>query len=213
MQKGAETIATLVRKIEEEARRRAEELLKEKRSQVKKALEEARKKAEEEKMAALDKAKVKAKLEKDLILRKARSEARWMRLTAREELIERVFRRAEKEFKESIKDKQTYARVLSGLIEEAAVELGGGTLTVSLDARGLEVLSPEVLRRIAKSVKKRVKVLTVLELSRKPINAVGVVVRSKDGSVEVNNTLEARMRRLREVLRPQVARILFSERI
>jgi vacuolar-type H+-ATPase subunit E/Vma4 len=209
----AETAAVLVRKIEEEAKRKAEEILKERRKQARKALEEARKRAEDRRRALLNEARARAESEKEIILRKARSEARWMKLTAREELIDRVFKLAEDELEEAIKDRRVYARVLRGLVEEAAVELGGGSLMVLTDASGLKVLKPKELRRIAEHVEKKVRAPTKLELSSQPIDTAGVIVRSGDGSVEVNNTLQARMRRLKEALRPQIAKILFSERI
>ena len=44
-----------------------------------------------------------------------------------------------------------------------------------------------------------------------PIDAIGgVILKTADGSVEVNNTIDARLERYKSVLRSEVAEILFK---
>ena len=44
-----------------------------------------------------------------------------------------------------------------------------------------------------------------------PIDAIGgVILKTADGSVEVNNTIEARLERFKSILRSEVAEILFK---
>ncbi|HMK32735.1 MAG TPA: V-type ATP synthase subunit E family protein, partial [Nitrosopumilaceae archaeon] len=67
-----------------------------------------------------------------------------------------------------------------------------------------------VLNSIAEEVFKETGNDTTLKLGGTIDTIGGVNIKTEDGNVEVNNTIEARMERFRSLLRIEVAKILFE---
>ncbi len=73
------------------------------------------------------------------------------------------------------------------------------------------LLPKDTLASLSKKISETTKKKTTLSLSEKTIATIGgVIVRSKDGAIEADNTFESRTGRLRSELRFKVAEILFG---
>lgn len=182
-------------------------------------------KAEEENKSILEKGQKEALLEKDKILEDAQKQSnmkyqqliseakmnsRRMELEAREEIIEESFKKAEDKLKEiASSNTAEYKESLKKIITEAATEIGGGDLLVLLketdDAKikdQIEVIAQDVTTKTGKQ--------TALEFGENIKTIGGAIVKTKNGEIEVNNTIEARMLRYKKDLRSKVAAVLFK---
>jgi V/A-type H+-transporting ATPase subunit E len=200
VERGAQLI---VQDIVQEARRRAEEILerarKEASSLLREAEEEGKRRAEE----LLGRAREEGRLLYEERMARGRVEARKELLAKKEELIEEVFRRAEERLRKHVSSRE-YERDLLRMTVEACRRLGSEEVVVEANAADLKRL-----REMEGELRKRLEGIRVS--LGKPVEALGGVrVRSADGRVELDETLESRMRREREALRVLVARILFE---
>jgi len=154
------------------------------------------------------------------------------------EVFENAKKRIKKVKGEGFKGK-SYREILAGLVKEAAISISspltaGETATgepaenavkereseESEESEELEVLvseedanfvSQSLLDKISAEISKEEGIKIHLSLSTERIKASGgVIVRRKDGKVEVNNTFEKRMERFMPILRENVARILWK---
>lgn len=182
-------------------------------------------KAEEENKLILDKGQNEALLEKEHILEDAKKQSnmkyqqliseakmnsRRMELEAREEIIEDAFKKAEDKLKEiASSDAAEYKESLKKIITEAATEIGGGELMVLLKDSDVTKIR-DTLPAIAQDVATKTGKQTALELGENIKTIGGAVVRTKNGEIEVNNTIEARMSRFKKDLRSKVAAVLFK---
>ena len=62
---------------------------------------------------------------------------------------------------------------------------------------------------IEKDIEKSTGTKTTLEIGENIDTIGGAIVKTKNGEIEVNNTIEARMLRFKKVLRSEVAKVLF----
>jgi V/A-type H+/Na+-transporting ATPase subunit E len=182
-------------------------------------------KAEEKNNSILDKGQKEALLEKEKILEdankqsnmkyqqlisEAKMNSRRMELEAREEIIELAFKNAEEKLNEiASSDATEYKQSLKNIITEAATEIGGGELLVHIKESDVAKIK-DLLPSIAQDVTGKTGNITTLEISEN-INPIGgAVVKTKNGEIEVNNTIEARMLRFKKDLRSKVAAVLFQ---
>jgi V/A-type H+-transporting ATPase subunit E len=200
VERGAQLI---VQDIVQEARRRAEEILerarKEASSLLREAEEEGKRRAEE----LLGRAREEGRLLYEERMARGRVEARKELLAKKEELIEEVFRRAEERLRKHVSSRE-YEKDLLRMTVEACRRLGSEEVVVEASARDLKRL-----KEMEGELKKRLEGIRV-SLGEPVETLGGVRVRSADGKVELDETLESRMRREREALRVEVARILFE---
>lgn len=199
-----ENIDKIIKKISEKSDAEADEILKEARVRADEIISEAQKKASEIKMEIVEKGERDSERERQRIIANAKLQSRKARLEAQEDVIREAFERAENELKK-ITQSNKYPSVLASLIKEAqgAVE---GDVEVLVRKDDLGILTKEYLNKLSEDTK------SLVELSQDYIDTVGgAIVRSKNGKVEVNNTIEMRRERMRGELRPKVAQTLFSE--
>lgn len=131
-----------------------------------------------------------AELEGKKIVSAAKVEASSTASAEKNSLIEEVFAEARKQIL-ALSDKEK-SRVLSKLASEASVI--EGTVTAHVDAKYAK-LFPKT-----KGV----------EVEATSIGDFGVILSSKDGGVEVDNTLTAVLSRIKERTKPEVAKTLFG---
>jgi len=133
-----------------------------------------------------------------------------MELDAREEVIEESFKKAEEKLGEiASSDSAKYKESLNEIIMEAALEIGGGKLVIFLKQEDVSKISDSI-SSIELDIKEKTGNETNLEIG-KNINTIGgAIIKTKNGEIEVNNTIEARMQRYKKSLRSEVARILFK---
>ena len=121
-----------------------------------------------------------------------------------------------------------YVDALVEMIKEAAVEIGGGDLIVLLKQEDIPKVQdklesivglikslikrekPSDLSAIATEVSQETDVETTLEIGE-PIDTIGgAILRTRNGEIQVNNTIESRMLRFKKSLRSEVAKTLFD---
>jgi V/A-type H+-transporting ATPase subunit E len=136
--------------------------------------------------------------------------SRRMELEAREEIIEDAFNKALERLKEiASSDATEYKESLTKIITEAATEIGGGELIVLLKESDVAKVKDSI-GAIAEDVAEKTGKTTTLEFGENIKTIGGAVVKTKNGEIEVNNTIEARMLRFKKDLRSKVAAVLFK---
>ena len=232
-------VGEILERIKEEASAERERILRDAEEQAKEILEEAKTSLEKRRLAVKRREEKRGEEEKMRIIRSARLEARRIKWSAEQEITNEVFENAKKRIKE-VKEEgfkgKSYGEILAGLVKEAAISISspltaGETATgetaedavkegKSEESEELEVLvseedanfvSQSLLDKISAEISKEEGIKIHLSLSTERIKASGgVIVRRKDGKVEVNNTFEKRMERFMPILRENVARILWK---
>ncbi len=132
------------------------------------------------------------------ILGSAELESRNMQLRALEESVNEVFADALGRLSET--SPQAREKSLTALIREGVVIIGGHA-NVTCSERDRKVVSA-----IIKNMNKGSTKLALDDANLETLG--GVVLSSPDGAVKFDNTFEARLERLRPLLRKQVAEIL-----
>jgi len=169
-------------------------------------VEKAEKQAESIRRAATEAAQMRAEKEKTVVLATVDLDARRIEMAAEERLIVAAFDSAQ----QKMLDKQAYGypAVVARLIAEAAQAIGGDSFRVELsndDRKSLDftALTGSVCERLGRQVE--------LSLADEPAPiAAGAIVRSPDGRRMVDDSLEARLVRMRDELRRRVAQVLFG---
>jgi len=109
-----------------------------------------------------------------------------------EESVEKVINKAIEKLRESVQ--KDYTNLMTQLINEAITSLGTKDIAISTNARDSDLV---------KSILKKLKGAT---LSSDKIECIGgIFVKSKDGSMNFDNTIDARLERLKPVIRKGVA--------
>ncbi|MHC1565760.1 MAG: V-type ATP synthase subunit E [Candidatus Syntropharchaeales archaeon] len=189
----------IIKKIDERASAEVDKIIQDANTRREKILDEARREAEHKKQVILERGEKEAILEKQRILADAKLKARRLRWDAQEDLVSQVLDAARNKVSK-VRDDPKYGDILKVLIQEAASSIGEDELEVLLadgDSVDLEQISGEL------GIK--------LSLSDKKIGGMGgVIVRTRDGRIEVDNTFERRMERFTELLRTEITATLFG---
>jgi len=200
--------AEIVNRIREEGEKERERILNEAKERAKKIIEDAKAEAERSKKRAMEEEERRAETEKRRIIQTARLEARRKKWIAQEEMIKEVMNKAVEKIKE-VKEKgfgeYKYDEILRNLIKVSAMSAGGGDLEVILSEEDARFISKKDLDEISKDLG------ASLTLSEERVKSIGgVIVRTKDGRIAVNNTFEKRLERLSDAIRDKVAAIMFK---
>ncbi len=191
-------VEKITSKIKEEAKREAEKIIEEAKKKEEEIIKKAEAEAKNKSNEILNQSKKEAELEKQRMLANAKLQARKIKLDVKEKIIERSFSLAEDKLK-NVVSSDNYEKILRGLIKEAISTIAKENLEVLCRKEDEDV------------VRKIIKDFPGVKLANENINAIGgIVVRSQDKQVQVDNTFEARMMRMRENLRIDVAKILFG---
>ena len=226
MSSGAENIVST---IMAEAQVKADGNKAEAQTQCDAIIADGEKRAEAEKAKILSDAAKQADLRYQQIISEAKMNGRRAELEAKEEVIEAAFNKATEELTNIANtDGEEYIEALIEMIKEAATEIGGGDLIVLLKAEDadkvkgkLDTIADKVkslikdrnklvnLNSIASEVSSDSGVETTLEIGE-PIDTIGgAILKTRNGEIQVNNTIEARMLRFKKSLRSDVAKTLF----
>ncbi len=207
---GSEGADKIVQEIVRVADVQVTEILQEARIDAEAIRRDAEKKAESEKQAILVKGQQLAERERQRVLADAKIRVKREIFDVKEDLIKEAFGEAEKRLTR-LADTPEYSDILGKLIVESGAVVGGGSLEVLAREQDKSLLPKDTLTGLSKKISKTAKKKTTLSLSEKTIATIGgVVVRSKDGTIEADNTFESRISRLRSELRFKVAEILFE---
>ena len=132
--------------------------------------------------------------------------AGWIVLSEKNRLITNVLNEVKKRLV-NLKKSEAYVPVLEKLIVDAGAVLGGGMLEVVLNENDSTLVK---LNKLEKKISDRSSVDTQLKFSEQKTKAVGVIVKTIDDRIFVDNTFEAILSRRERELRLKITRILFS---
>ena len=132
------------------------------------------------------------KIEKQ-IMGSADIEARNKQLMALEDAVSKVFSKALEQIANADRSGD-YSNLIKTMIEEATQSLGTSEITFSTNAKDKDVVQSTLSQ------------FSGAELSSDTIDCLGgVVVKSKDGAMTFDNTIDARIERLKPLIRKEIA--------
>ncbi len=200
----------IVSSIMSDAQFKADSILEQAEKESNSILEEGEKIALMEEEKILEDNKKQSAMRYQQIISEAKMNSRKMELEAREEVIEGSFKKAEEKLREiASSESAEYKESLKNIITEAALEIGGGDLIVLLKQEDTAKIK-DTMSSIEKDVKEKTCNETKLEMGDNINTIGGTIVKTKNGDIEVNNTIEARMLRFKKSLRSEVAGILYK---
>lgn len=134
-------------------------------------------------------------------------------LESREDVLNDVFTQAGEKLSDITKDKKKYTALLEGLIEEGAFALMEDTIYVRAKESDIPLVN-DAKSAVAKVYKEKSGKDLTIEIDEKnplPANiAGGVVVAGSGGKIDVNNTLEERLKLLSEEALPAIRLTIFG---
>ncbi|MBE6502257.1 MAG: V-type ATP synthase subunit E [Methanobrevibacter thaueri] len=198
----------IVESIMSVAQEKADGIIQDANAEVSQINANAEKTAEAEKTKILENGKKQSDMRYQQIISEAKMNARRAELGAKEEVIEAAFNQAigELKIKASSGDEE-YADSLSKMIMEATKEIGGDDLILQLNEADTQKFKDDLSSQGSDSFEIDGIKFTLGE----PIDAIGgAVLKTANGDIEVNNTIEARLDRFKSILRSEVAEILFK---
>jgi V/A-type H+-transporting ATPase subunit E len=213
--KGVEKI---ISHIEDDAEKEISEILRKARAEADAITKTAREKATRESERILSNGRRIASLEGQKIIAEARIDVRRKRMDVQEKAITTSFEAAKKALEELAEKGKwndlVYKDVMFSLVSSASEIVAGNKLELVFNQKDSKTFSKEMLEELNAFVKNKIGREISLALSDDIIQCIGgVLVRDLDNHVEVDQTLETKLKRLRESLRIDVAKILFGDRI
>ena len=198
----------IVESIMSVAQEKADGIIQDANAEVSQINAKAEKTAEAEKTKILENGKKQSDMRYQQIISEAKMNARRAELGAKEEVIDAAFNQAIGELKEKASSgDDEYEDSLSKMIKEAADEIGGNDLILQLNEADTQAFKKDLSSQGSDSFELEGIKFTLGE----PIDAIGgAVLKTANGDIEVNNTIEARLERFKSILRSEVAGILFK---
>lgn len=187
----------MLRALTEEGEAECERALEQGKQRSSKVIEEARREAAETKEAHLKKAKLAFQAEKSRIINSANFFVKKEVIKAKEVLIADAFAEAEKRVGQ-IRQSSEYEAVFRKLAGEALANVEGEA-TVSVDKRDVELA-----KRVLDTMGKPYELKTDIECLG------GLQVTTLDGRVTFVNTLDSRIAKATQFLKPAIAGVLFG---
>lgn len=158
----------------------------------------------------LKKASLTQQIAKSTIANKTRLKV----LSTREKVLDDIFDEAEKQLKEISKDKSKYKPVLTGLIEEGLLSLLEKSVTVKVRKSDVEI-AKEAIQEAAKNFEEKAKFPVEVSVDEENyLNddiAGGVILVNGTGKIELDNTLEERLKLLSEESLPAIRLSVFGQ--
>jgi vacuolar-type H+-ATPase subunit E/Vma4 len=140
---------------------------------------------------------------RDRIIGQTELEGRKALMTARAEMLSKVYSQVENRLKDVVEVKSEdhdYGVILNKLIKEGVLAIGGNEFIVSANKRDMEYL-----RKNLKKIGETLEGMT-LKLDEKPVKILGgVVIKNPMGDKVYYNTLEGRLERVRRIMEARIA--------
>ena len=188
-----------------EAQEKADVIIQDANAEVSQIQATAEKTAEAEKTKILENGKKQSEMRYQQIISEAKMNARRAKLDAKEDVIDAAFNQAIGERKErAAEGNDDYKDSLSKMIKEAADEIGGNDLIIQLNEADTDKIKQDLSSDTfeLEGIKFQI---------GEPIKTIGgAVLKTSNGDIEVNNTIEARLERYKSILRSEVADVLFK---
>ena len=189
-----------------EAQGKADIIMQEANAEIATINADAEKTAESEKNKILDNGKKQSDMRYQQIISEAKMNARRAELGAKEEVIEAAFDKATDDLKDiASSGSEEYDDSLTKIIKEAVDEIGGKDLIIQLNEADTNKFKSQL------DSSSTFQIDDIKFQLGEPIDTIGgAIVKTKNGDIEVNNTIESRLDRFKSVLRSEVADVLFK---
>ena len=196
----------IVSSIMSEAQGKADIIMQDANAEIATINADAEKTAESEKNKILENGKKQSDMRYQQIISEAKMNARRAKLGAKEEVIEAAFNQATGELKAKAADgDDEYKDSLAKMIQEAASEIGHNDLIIHLNEADTNKFKQDL------SSEDSFEIDGIKFTLGEPIKAIGgAILKTSNGDIEVNNTIEARLERFKSILRSEVAEVLFK---
>jgi V/A-type H+-transporting ATPase subunit E len=191
-----------------EAQGKADIIMQDANSEIAAINANAEKTAEAEKTKILENGKKQSEMRYQQIISEAKMNARRAELGAKEEVIEAAFNKATDELQSiASSGSEEYDDALTRMIKEAADEIGGKNLVLQMNEKDTKKFKDQLESSGVSTF--QIEDIT-FELGE-PIETMGgAILKTSNGDIEVNNTIESRLDRFKSVLRSEVANVLFK---
>jgi len=187
------------------AQREAEQILQRAQRVSERDLEKAREQAERIKSARLEQIKARLALEKKQTLSRIQLDARKKRMTWKEEWVRAIFQKALSRLASMPRD-EAYKEILKASISEGIAILNKDSVRIVLNEKDRPLFDRKFHKALSNGLDRPI----TLTLSQETHEASGgAIVQSEDGSVSFDNTFEARLERMKDALRGEVAEVIF----
>ena len=198
-------LSAIAAEVLEDVRKEAETLILNAQAEAKETLRTGKEEADKAYTTIMKGAQVKAEAEKRRIQSYTEVEVRNRLLQIKEKLVDTTFEKASVKLGEFAKTEE-YHDYLEKFIVEAAKKVGSKSLIVHVNAADKTWLERKTLADLSK------KLHADLELANENEECMGgCKIRTADGKVIYDNTLENRLRQLKPELRLKAAKILFEQ--
>ena len=204
MRSVAENIQALERTVLADVQAEAEHIRTDAQAEAERILAQAQDQANAERAETLARANQEAQRLRSQAIASAQLQARTDELARREELLNNVFDAARQQLLD-VPQRTDYDQIVSRLLREALQHLGAEAALIRADDQTRAQLTDHGMDEIAADMNIQVKHGTSLE------QGIGLIVQTPDGHRQYDNTLEARLERLQNILRAPVLRILRGE--
>jgi vacuolar-type H+-ATPase subunit E/Vma4 len=192
-------IEDLIKAVEVSGQERISEIQERSRAEADEIIRDAQSKDLPIKNQFMEDATLSVAIERNKLLSAAREKSRMEVIKAKNEVFERVFEDAAANLG-SIRQHPEYRGILKVLLDEALRDLGIDGVVIHLDKRDEQILK---------------NILSELNISAEVVadltTAGGLNVYSHDERFVVFNTLESRLKKAKEIYRPDIFSILFGE--
>ncbi len=196
----------IVSSIMSEAQGKADIIMQDANAEIATINADAEKTAESEKNKILENGKKQSDMRYQQIISEAKMNARRAELGAKEEVIEAAFDKATDDLKDiASSGSEEYDDSLTKIIKEAVDEIGSKDLIIQLNEADTNKFKSQL------DSSSTFQIDDVKFQLGEPIDTIGgAIVKTKNGDIEVNNTIESRLERFKSVLRSEVADVLFK---
>ena len=196
----------IVSSIMSEAQGKADIIMQEANAEIATINADAEKTAQSEKNKILENGKKQSDMRYQQIISEAKMNARRAELGAKEEVIEAAFDKATDDLKDiASSGSEEYDDSLTKIIKEAVDEIGGNDLIIQLNEADTNKFKSQL------DSSSTFQIDDIKFQLGEPIDTIGgAIVKTKNGDIEVNNTIESRLDRFKSVLRSEVADVLFK---
>ncbi|MEM2110047.1 MAG: V-type ATP synthase subunit E family protein [Candidatus Odinarchaeota archaeon] len=202
------SIELIKNKILSDSRLKAEAIINKAREDYEKNLKEYRENIKRKYESAIENAESEAKQVIERKIAETKVYVNRIMLDKKEEIIEKAFSKAFDKLKTIVKTDK-YRKFIEEMIYTTAKHMGGGELIVLVNKE--TVIENHTLEKISQKVSKELGVKTNIKLGKENLQAIGgVVMKNKEGDIEVNNTFEALIERAKSSIRSKVAKTLFT---
>jgi V/A-type H+-transporting ATPase subunit E len=204
MKSTEESVQALTRAVLSEAHADADRVLADARAKADTIRQRAQEQAAAERAETLERASHEAERTRQQAIATTQLKARTLQLEHREKLLDKAFDAARQQLP-GVPQRADYDRIVRDLLHEALAHLEADAAQVRADQATQALLTDHILADISNELGVQ------LQLGAPLKHGTGVVVETADGRRQYDNTLEARLGRLRASLRSPVYRLLMGE--